>query len=71
MESEKDKVSKRTSIADTVQTRNESQKAGGVESCMTTLIKVFSWILIFLFLPIALPMCIRTVQVVYIRSKLY
>ena len=46
MESGKDKVLKRTSIADTVQTRNESQKAGGVESCMTTLIKVFSWVLI-------------------------
>ena len=41
--------------------RNE--KIGGVEKCMTVLIKIFSWFLILLFFPIAIPMCIRTVQV--------
>ena len=41
--------------------RNE--KIGGVEKCMTILIKIFSWFLILLFFPVAIPMCIRTVQV--------
>ena len=42
-------------------------KIGGAEKCMTALIKVFSWLLIFLFFPVAIPMCVRTVQVVFCK----
>ena len=63
MEPEKNNETKRKSNPDRVRNYQRSEKAGGVEACMTVLIKLFSWILIFLFFPIAFPMCIRTVQV--------
>ena len=63
MEPEKNNETKRRSTPDRVQNYQRSEQAGGVEACMTVLIKVFSSILIFLFFPIAFPMCLRTVQV--------
>ena len=58
---DKEKILKTTQ--DRVRNYKRDDKIGGVESCMTVLIKVFSWFLILLFFPIAIPMCIRTVQV--------
>ena len=46
-------------------------KIGGAEKCMTILIKVFSWFLILLFFPVAIPMCVRTVQVVFYKYLLF
>ena len=46
-------------------------KIGGAEKCMTVLIKVFSWFLIFLFFPVAIPMCVRTVQVVFCKYPFF
>ena len=63
MEVEKDKEIDQKSSTNQVNGGQKQGDVGGVESCMTTLITIFSWILILLFFPLALPMCIRTVQV--------
>ena len=62
---DKEKILKTTQ--DRVRNYKRDDKIGGVEKCMTVLIQVFSWFLIFLFFPIAIPMCIRTVQVLCIN----
>ena len=49
--------------------RNED--VGGAEKCMTVLITIFSWLLIALMFPLALPMCIRMVQVQYLRDFVF
>ena len=62
---DKEKILKTTQ--DRVRNYKRDDKIGGVEKCMTVLIQVFSWFLIMLFFPIAIPMCIRTVQVLCIN----
>ena len=66
MEPEKDIEAKPKATPDRVSQHRKDEPIGGVEACMTVLIKVFSWVLIFLFFPLAIPMCIRTVQVICI-----
>ena len=66
MEVEKDKEIDQKSSTNQVNGGQKQGDVGGVESCMTTLITIFSWILILLFFPLALPMCIRTVQVSFL-----
>ena len=71
MEVEKGMKMKPKNAADPKYEYQRNENIGGTEKFMTVLIQICSWILIVLLFPIAVPLCIRMVQVKYLRSSMF